>query len=208
MIGAQAVIGDGVVIGANTVIGKGVQIGSGSRIGALCTISHTIMGSQCIIHRGTHIGQDGFGFAMGRGGHVKVPQLGRVMIGSHVEIGSGTCIDRGAGPDTIIGDGCKIDNLVQIAHNVQLGRGCVVVSQVGISGSTVLEDGVVAGGQVGIAGHLTIGAGAMLAARSGVTRNLEGAKAYGGTPAVPIKDWHRQVVALNRLIKSTAREES
>lgn len=208
VIGERAEIGDGAVIGANSVIGDGVMIGAGTQIGALCSISHAIIGRGVIIHRGVHIGQDGFGFAMGREGHLKVPQLGRVMIGDAVEIGSGTCIDRGAGPDTEIGAGSKIDNLVQIGHNVRLGRGCVVVSQVGISGSTVLGDGVIVGGQVGIAGHLNIGSGAILAARTGVTTSLEGGKTFGGTPAMPIKDWHRQVVALHRLIKPARKEES
>lgn len=208
VIGERAEIADDVTIGANSVIGDGVVIGQACRIGSLCSLSYCIIGRNAIIHPGVHIGQDGFGFAMGRGGHLKVPQLGRVMIGHDVEIGSGTCIDRGSGPDTIIGDGSKIDNLVQIGHNVQLGRGCVIVSQVGISGSTHFGDGVVVGGQAGIAGHLQIGSGAMLAARTGVMQNLDAGKTYGGTPAMPIKDWHRQVVALNWLIKPTKREES
>lgn len=208
VIGERVEIGNHAVIGANAVIEDGVVIGEGTHIGALCSISHALIGRGVIIHRGVHIGQDGFGFAMGPKGHEKVPQLGRVIIGDGVEIGAGTCIDRGAGPDTEIGAGTKIDNLVQIGHNVKIGRGCVVVSQVGISGSTVLGDGVVVGGQAGIAGHLAIGSGAMLAARTGVTANLEGGKTYGGTPAVPIKDWHRQTVALNRLIRPTRQEES
>lgn len=213
-IGHSAVIEEGAEIGLHAtighgcIIGRGVRIGEGSSIGPLCTISHALIGKRVIIHGGAHIGQDGFGFAMGRGGHIKVPQLGRVVIEDDVEIGSGTCIDRGAGPDTHIGAGSKIDNLVQIGHNVRIGRGCVIVSQVGISGSTIIGDGVVIGGQAGLAGHLHIGSGAMLAARTGVSANLEAGKTYGGTPAVPIKDWHRQVVALNRLIKPKRQEES
>jgi UDP-3-O-[3-hydroxymyristoyl] glucosamine N-acyltransferase len=203
-IGAQAVIGERAYIAANTVIASGVTIGAESQIGPVCTISHADVGMRCIIHRGVQIGQDGFGFAMGRDGHIKVPQLGRVQIGHEVEIGANSCIDRGTGPDTRIGDGTKIDNLVQIGHNVEIGRGCVIVAQCGISGSTKIGDGVVLGGQAGVAGHLSIGSGAQIAAKSGVMHNLDGGKAYGGYPAVPIKDWHRQSIALQGLIKKTA----
>ncbi len=202
VIGAFAEIGAGASIGANTVIGDGVVIGAGTTIGALCTLSHALIGERCILHRGIHIGQDGFGFALGREGHVKVPQLGRVVIGNDVEIGSGTTIDRGTGPDTIIGDGTKIDNLVQIGHNVQIGRRAVIVSQVGISGSTRIGDGVVIGGQTGIAGHLKIGAGARIAAQSGVMHDLAPGGSYGGAPARPAIEWHRQTVAISKLSKS------
>lgn len=207
-IGRGVVIGDNCIIGVNAVLGDGVQVGEGSRIGALCSLSHTLVGNRVIIHRGVHIGQDGFGFAMGRGGHIKVPQLGRVVIENDVEIGAGTCIDRGTGPDTLIGEGSKIDNLVQIGHNVQLGKHCVVVAQVGIAGSTRIGDGTVIGGQVGIAGHLKIGSGVRLAARSGVMSDLPSGLAYGGFPAIPVKDWHRQTVAVSRLIKHKKEEQS
>lgn len=208
VIGERVTIADGCHIGANTVISAGVEVGAGSSIGALCSISHTLIGKRVIIHRGVHIGQDGFGFAPGRGGILKVPQLGRVVIGDMVEIGSGTCIDRGAGPDTIIGMGTKIDNLVQIAHNVQIGRFCFVVSQVGIAGSTQVGDGVMLGGQVGLAGHITIGAGAKVAAKSGVMTDLEPRASYGGIPAMPIKDWHRQTVSLAKLAKGKKKEST
>lgn len=201
VIGEHVEIGSHSIIGANAVIQDGVTIGDHTRIGATSTISHSIIGSHVIIHRGVHIGQDGFGFAMGRHGHAKVPQLGRVFIEDHVEIGAGSCIDRGTGPDTTIGAGTKIDNLVQIGHNVQIGRNVIIVAQSGVAGSTRVGDGTIIGGQVGVAGHLKIGAGVRLAARSGVTNDLETGKAYGGTPAVPINDWHRQVIALNRLTK-------
>lgn len=206
-LGRGVVVGDDCIIGANAVIADGVQIGTGSRVGALSSLSHTIVGERVIIHRGVHIGQDGFGFAMGRGGHVKVPQLGRVVIENDVEIGAGTCIDRGTGPDTVIGEGSKIDNLVQIGHNVQIGKHCVIVAQVGIAGSSRIGDGTVIGGQVGIAGHLKVGAGVRLAAKSGVMSDLAGGTSYGGFPAIPIKDWHRQTVAVSRLIKSHKKEE-
>ncbi len=201
VLGKNVVVGKDCVIGANTVLHDGVRIGDNTRIGALCSISHSIIGDNVILHRGVHIGQDGFGFAMGRGGHVKVPQLGRVMIGDQVEIGSGTCIDRGTGPDTVIGKGTKIDNLVQIGHNVHIGEHAVIVSQAGIAGSSKLGDYSVLGGQVGVAGHLRIGAGAKLAAQSGVTSDIPAGVTYGGTPAVPVKDWHRQTLTLAKLIK-------
>lgn len=201
-VGAGADIASGVTIGVNTVIGEGVIIGKDTSIGALCSISHSLIGERVIIHRGVHIGQDGFGFALGREGHIKVPQLGRVVIGNDIEIGSGTTIDRGTGTDTVIGDGTKIDNLVQIGHNVHIGKRAVIVSQVGISGSTHIGDGAVIGGQVGIAGHLKIGAGARIAAQSGVMTDIPPGASYGGSPAVPSMEWRRQIIALTRLSKS------
>jgi UDP-3-O-[3-hydroxymyristoyl] glucosamine N-acyltransferase len=202
VIGANVTLGDRVTIGANAVIGNGVTIGDDSSIGPVSTLSHCLIGKQVIIHRGVHIGQDGFGFALGRDGHVKVPQLGRVVIGDDVEIGSGTTIDRGTGPDTVIGDGTKIDNLVQIGHNVNIGKRAVIVAQVGISGSTRIGDGAVIGGQAGIAGHLKIGAGAKVAAKSGVMNDIPNGSSYGGAPAVPALEWHRQTIAISRLSKS------
>lgn len=201
VVGAHAIIGDGCSIGANSVIADGVTIGNGTSIGALTSISHAMIGQRVLIHRGVHIGQDGFGFALGREGHVKVPQLGRVVIEDDVEIGSGTTIDRGTGPDTLIGEGTKIDNLVQIGHNVQIGRRAVIIAQCGISGSTRIGDGAVLGGQAGLAGHLKIGAGAKIAAKSGVMDDIPPGASYGGYPAVPVVDWHRQTIALSRLIK-------
>lgn len=212
-IGANCIIEPGVVIGpnaeigsnchleANCVIGKGVVIGEHSHIGSNVTVTHSIVGHHVHIYPGARIGQDGFGFATDKGQHIRVPQLGRVVIGNHVEIGANTTIDRGAGPDTIIGDGCMIDNLVQIGHNVQLGRGCVIVAQVGISGSTQFGDYVVAGGQSGFAGHLKIGSGAQIAAGSGVPKDIPAGEVYGGYPAVPIRQWHRQTAALKKKLK-------
>jgi len=201
VIGADVEIGDGSSIGSNSVIGRGVMIGRNCAIASNVTLSHTLMGDRVIIHPGARIGQDGFGFAMGPHGHQKIPQLGRVVIQDDVDIGSNTTIDRGSGPDTVIGEGSKIDNQVQLAHNVNLGRGCVIVSQVGISGSAKLGNYVVAGGQVGIAGHLEIGDGAMLAARTGVPSDLEGGRQYGGTPARPMSQWRRELAAVAILAK-------
>lgn len=201
VIGEQVRIGQGCRVGANTIIADGVTIGNHCRIGALCTISHSVIGNRVTLHRGIHIGQDGFGFAPGRQGIVKVPQLGRVIIEDDVEIGSGTCIDRGAGPDTVIGSGSKIDNLVQIGHNVQLGKYVIIASQCGIAGSTHIGDGTMLGGQVGISGHVRIGSGVKLAAQSGVMTDIPSGATYGGSPAIPIKDWHRQTVAAARWSK-------
>jgi UDP-3-O-[3-hydroxymyristoyl] glucosamine N-acyltransferase len=201
VISAGADIGDDCWIGANTVIGAGVRIGKSSRIGALCTISHSIIGQRVIIHRGVHIGQDGFGFAPAPAGILKVPQMGRVIIGDDVEIGSGTCIDRGAGPDTTVGSHTKIDNLVQIGHNVQIGRFTLIAAQTGIAGSTLIGDGVMVGGQAGFSGHIHIGSKARIAARSGVMTDIPPGETYGGAPAVPVKDWHRQTATIAKLSK-------
>jgi UDP-3-O-[3-hydroxymyristoyl] glucosamine N-acyltransferase len=201
VIGARAEIGARCRIGPNAVIGEGVVLGDECTVGANASLTHTIVGRRVVIYPGARIGQDGFGFAMGPQGHLKVPQLGRVVIGDGVEVGANTTIDRGAGPDTVIGDGCMIDNLVQIGHNVHLGRGCVIVAQAGISGSTRLGDFVAAGGQAGITGHLKIGSGARIAAQSGVMRDVAPGETVGGSPAVPMADWLRGAAALGRLAR-------
>ena len=200
-IEAGAVIGDNSWVEANAVIGRAVEIGQGCRIGANTTISHTIMGDYVRIYTGACIGQDGFGFAIDPSGHVKVPQLGRVIIGTHCEIGANTTIDRGAGPDTTIGDGAWIDNLVQIGHNVKIGRGCVIVAQVGISGSSQIGDYTVVAGQAGITGHLKIGSGVQIAAQSGVMRDIPDGETYMGSPAKPIKENMKQVAFLNKAVR-------
>lgn len=201
VVEAGVELGEGCIIESGAVIKSGVRIGAYSRIGSNAVISHADIGSHTSIYRGSCIGQDGFGFAIDPAGFVKVPQLGRVIIGDHVEIGANTTIDRGAGPDTVIGSGTWIDNLVQIAHNVRIGRGCVIVSQVGISGSTVLEDYVMAGGQAGITGHLKIGKGAKVAAQSGVMRDVEAGEQVMGSPAMPSRQFMRQVAALGKLAR-------
>jgi UDP-3-O-[3-hydroxymyristoyl] glucosamine N-acyltransferase len=201
IIGAGATIGRGCWIEANVVIGPGVVLGDHCRIGSNSTVSHALIGNNVRIYPGCHIGQDGFGFAIDPAGHVKVPQLGRVIIEDDVEIGSGTCIDRGSGPDTIIGRGAWIDNLVQIAHNVKIGRGCIIAGQCGISGSTTLEDFVILAGQVGVAGHLTIGKGTRIAAKSGIISDVAAGQEFMGYPAQPIKHFLRQIALLKRLAK-------
>ncbi len=206
-IEAGAFIGKNVVLGArcdvraNAVIEEGVQFGDDCIIGANATVSHCVAGNKVYIYPGAHIGQDGFGFAMSAKGPAKVPQLGRVIIGDDVEIGSSTTVDRGAMGDTVIGSGSRIDNLVQIAHNVKLGKCCVMVSQVGIAGSCEFGDFVVAGGQVGFAGHLKIGTGAQIAAQSGLMEDVPAGSILMGSPAVPRKEFMRQVIAIRQLTK-------
>jgi UDP-3-O-[3-hydroxymyristoyl] glucosamine N-acyltransferase len=202
IIGPRAEIGSGTIIGPNSVIGPDVCLGRDCSIGAQVTIVHALIGNRVIIHPGVRIGQDGFGFVPSREGHLKVPQIGRVIIQDDVEIGANTTIDRGSTRDTVIGEGAKIDNLVQIAHNVTIGRSCLIVSQVGISGSSELGDFVAAGGQAGFAGHLKIGAGAEIAAQSGVTADVPPRARLGGTPAMPLRRWLRAHVMLERLAKA------
>lgn len=206
IIGPGAEIGSGSLICAGAVIGPEVRIGRDCVVASNATVQHALIGNRVIIHPGVSIGQDGFGFAMGPGGHLKVPQVGRVIIQDDVEIGANTTIDRGANRDTVIGEGTKIDNLVQIAHNVTIGRHCVIVSQVGISGSTVLQDYAVLGGQAGIAGHLTIGMGAQIAAKTGLMSDVPPGEKWGGIPGRPGKQWFREVATLTRL--ATRRSET
>ena len=188
-------------IGANTVIAAGVEIGDDCRIGANVTLSHCLIGARVVLHPGVRIGQDGFGFAPDPAVPVKVPQLGRVIIGDDVDIGANSTIDRGSGHDTVIGSGSMIDNLVQIGHNVVLGRCCVLAGQVGISGSTRLDDFVMIGGQGGLAGHLRIGKGARIAAKSGLMRDVPAGETVCGSPAVPLAEFMRQTAVLQRLAK-------
>ncbi len=201
VVGSCAEIGDGVHLGANAVIGPGVVLGEGCTIGPNVTVTHAIVGAQVRIAAGSQIGQDGFGFIPTKAGHLRVPQLGRVLIEDHVDIGANCAIDRGALSDTVIGAGTKIDNLVQIGHNVEIGRDCIIVSQVGISGSCRIGNGVVIGGQGGLADHVTIGDGAQVAAKSGIMRDIAPGDTVMGYPAKPIRQFWREVAALTRLTK-------
>ncbi|MDF1748632.1 MAG: UDP-3-O-(3-hydroxymyristoyl)glucosamine N-acyltransferase [Alphaproteobacteria bacterium] len=206
-IGDHVVLGAGVVIGANSVIERGVTIGANTRIGPNVYIGYADIGEGCRIHSGARIGTRGFGFAMSPKGHLDIPQTGRVQIGSFVEIGANTAIDRGMGPDTIIGDGCKIDNLVQIGHNVVMGRGCVLAGQAGVAGSTKLGNFVACGAQSGIAGHLTIGDGAQIAAKSGVIGDVGPGEKVGGYPATSMRQWLKQHAFVATLMRKGRNKE-
>jgi UDP-3-O-[3-hydroxymyristoyl] glucosamine N-acyltransferase len=200
VVGPRATIGAGSLIGATAVIAANVHIGRDCSIGPGASIMHALIGDNVIIHPGCRIGQDGFRFDPSAEGHRKVPQLGRVIIQDNVEIGAGTAIDRGASGDTVIGEGTKIDNLVQIGHNVMIGRHCIIVAQCGLSGSVVLGDHVILGGQVGIADHLTIGEGAMIGAKSGVVSNVPAGEKWLGFPAWPGREFLRATAALRKRI--------
>jgi len=209
IIGAHAELGDSVEIGPLSVIGESVVIGENSVIGSHVSISHALVGKEVHIKPGAKIGQSGFGFFMDSGdmgGHVTVPQLGRVIIQDFVEIGANTTIDRGSGQDTVIGLGTRIDNLVQVAHNVHFGKGCVMVAQTGIAGSTKFGDYVAAGGQAGFADHLTIGTGARVGAQCGILRNVEPGETLAGSPAMPLKAHYRQVAVLKRLAEENRKK--
>ncbi len=210
-IGADCAIEDGAIIGPNVKIGnrcriqahavirQGVEIGDDCDIGAHVTISHALISNKVRLHPGVCIGRQGFGFAIDATGFTAVPQLGRVIIASDVEIGANTTIDRGAGPDTVIGQGTRIDNLVQIGHNVKIGKYCVIVAQVGISGSTQVGDFAMLGGQAGLAGHIKIGSGAKIAAQSGLMRDVPDGAEMMGSPAVPIRQSMKQTAVLAKL---------
>jgi UDP-3-O-[3-hydroxymyristoyl] glucosamine N-acyltransferase len=199
VIEADAEIGAGCRIGPCAVVGSGVVVGPDCRIGAHVSLSHALLGARVYVYPGARIGQEGFGFASTEEGFLSVPQLGRVILEDDVEVGTNTTIDRGSSHDTVIGAGSRLDNLVQIGHNVVLGRCCVIVAQVGISGSTVLEDFVRVGGQAAMAGHLLIGQGTEIGAQAGVMSDLAAGSKVLGTPARPKKDFFRQIAILKTM---------
>ncbi|HVB68082.1 MAG TPA: UDP-3-O-(3-hydroxymyristoyl)glucosamine N-acyltransferase [Acetobacteraceae bacterium] len=201
VIGAGAEIGPRCRIGPGAVIGAGVVLGADCRIDAHASLSHALLGDRVVVYPGARIGQEGFGFVPGGTGFISVPQLGRVVIEHDAEIGANSTIDRGTLRDTVIGAGSRLDNLVQVGHNVRIGRLCVVVAQVGISGSTIVEDHVMIGGQAGLTGHLRIGRGARIAAQSGVMSDLAPGVEVGGAPAQPLRAVFREIALLRRLAR-------
>ena len=201
VIETGAEIGPGCRIGSCAVIGSGVIVGRDCRIGAHVSLSYAVLGARVYVYPGARIGQEGFGFASVKEGFVSVPQLGRVILEDDVEVGANTTIDRGSSRDTVIGAGSRLDNLVQIGHNVIVGRCCVIVAQVGISGSTVLEDFVRVGGQAAMAGHLRIGQGGEIGAQAGVISDMAPGAKVLGSPAQPIKDFFRQIATLKKMAR-------
>ncbi|WP_328733454.1 UDP-3-O-(3-hydroxymyristoyl)glucosamine N-acyltransferase [Falsiroseomonas selenitidurans] len=200
VVAAGAEIGAGCLIGPHAVIGAGVVLGEGCRIGAHASLSHCIAGRFVVLHPGARVGQEGFGFAVTPEGRFEtMPQLGRVLLEDAVEIGANACVDRGSQTDTVLGAGTRLDNLVQIGHNVTAGQACVFVAQVGIAGSTRIGNGVQMGGQSGISGHVEIGDRAQIAAQSGVMADVGPGEIVGGSPAWPMRETLRAFAALRRL---------
>ena len=205
VIGPDVEIGSGTVIGAGAVIAEGVRIGRECNVGARTTIQFALIGNNVLIHPGCSIGQDGYGFIFfGPDGHVKVPQTGRVLIQNNVEIGAGTTIDRGSLRDTVIGEGTKIDNQVQVGHNVTIGRHCLLAAQIGLAGSLTIGDNVALGAKVGINNHVHIGDGAQVTAMSGVKDDIPANGRWGGYFAKPTKQWFRELIAVERLVRDGA----
>ncbi|HEY7663279.1 MAG TPA: UDP-3-O-(3-hydroxymyristoyl)glucosamine N-acyltransferase [Xanthobacteraceae bacterium] len=201
VIGPRAEIGTGTVINAGAVIGPRVRIGRHCAIGANAAIANSLIGDRVIVHPGCAIGQDGFGYLPAPTGHRKVLQIGRVILQDEVEIGAGTTIDRGGNRDTVIGEGTKIDNLVQIGHNVSIGRHCIIVSQCGISGSVVIEDYVILAGQVGLPDNVKIGEGAIIGARSGVMSDVPAGEKWFGYPAMRGREFLRSLATLRQWVR-------
>lgn len=206
---SETILSKNCIIGSNTFIGKNVMIGKNTTIHPNVSIyDNTIIGNNVEIHSGTVIGSDGFGYVLDKSVHYKIPQVGNVKIGDNVEIGSNCSIDRGTIGSTIIGEGSKLDNLIQIAHNVKIGKGCLIASQFGISGSTLIGDFCTFAGKVGVAGHIEIGSNSMFAAKSGVTKSLEGGKVYAGYPAREIREHNKRQAIINKLSRIFSNQDS
>jgi UDP-3-O-[3-hydroxymyristoyl] glucosamine N-acyltransferase len=200
VIGAGARIGVGCILHPHVTVGPGVEIGDGCRLLANCSVSHAILGRGVVLHPGARIGQEGFGFAPTPEGRFEtMPQLGRVLLGDFVEIGANSCVDRGSQGDTMLGSGTRLDNLVQIGHNVQTGRGCVIVGQAGIAGSTTLGDFVTIAAQAGIAGHLMIGSQARVGGQAGVMNDVPPKVDVIGSPSMPVREFWRAMARWRKL---------
>jgi UDP-3-O-[3-hydroxymyristoyl] glucosamine N-acyltransferase len=200
ILGPGVEIGAGTTIGANTVIGAGVAIGRNCLIASNCSLDCAYLGDRVVLHPGARIGTEGFGWLDFTRSNRKIPQLGRVILQDGVEVGANSTIDRGALGDTVIGEGTKIDNLVQIGHNCRIGRGCLIAAFTGLSGSTIVEDGVLFGGGAATAGHLTVGRGSVIYAWGGVTKDVPAGSRYAGFPAEDVRAWRRGIAALRGLI--------
>jgi UDP-3-O-[3-hydroxymyristoyl] glucosamine N-acyltransferase len=203
VIGEHVTIGPRGRIGANTVIEDGVSIGADATVGPNCSISNALIGDGVNISSNVSIGGEGFGFVASPKGPLRLSHIGRVLIGNRVSIGSNCAIDRGGLGDTVIGDMTALDNLVQIGHNVRIGKGCVFAGQAGVAGSAVIGDYVMVGGAVSISDHVTVGNGAKIAGKSGVMRDVAAGETVAGYPAIPVRQWHRQSVALAKLAKKS-----
>lgn len=201
VVGPGVGVGSGTIIAPNAVVGRNCQIGRNGYVGPGASVQYALIGNRVVIHGGARIGQDGFGFVGGARGPERMPQIGRVIIQDDVEIGSNTTVDRGAMADTVIGEGTKIDNLVQIAHNVRIGRGCIIAGHCGISGSVTLGDFVMLGGRVGIADHLTIGDRVQVAASAGLMYDIPAGERWAGMPAQPMRDFFRELSAIRNFTK-------
>jgi len=208
IIGSGAIIEDGVEIAPNAVIGPGVHVGANTYIGPNAVIDCAVIGSNCTVKASAVIGGAGFGVARDESGAIDIPHIGRIIIGNRVSIGSQTCVDRGQLDDTVLGDDVKIDNLVQVGHNVKIGDGTVIAGHVGIAGSCTIGKNVQLGGNAGLVDHISVGDGASVAARAGVMHNIPAGEVWSGVPAMPIRDHMRLISATRKLVPPKKKRET